>query len=218
MSMGVGLAVACAVLGLVGTGGRRARAPVRTAASDAVVRAMAARDLSAILLVAAAQLRAGVPPAQAWGRALADPAAGPVPTVAQLAPGGPRRRGRGDRGAIGRAQRAQAVVAAARLSDQLGAPLASVLERVAVGLAADEECEGERAAALAGPRATAQVLAWLPLLGLLLGGALGADPVAVVLGGGLGTVAAVAGLALLVLGRWWTAALLARASNGAGSP
>jgi len=104
------------------------------------------------------------------------------------------------------------------LSDDLGAELATVLDRVAIGLAADEECEGERRGALAGPRATAQVLAWLPLLGLVLGVALGANPLAVVLGGGLGTAAAVAGVALVLLGRWWTGALLARAERDDDTP
>ena len=104
-------------------------------------------------------------------------------------------------------------LAAARLSDELGAPLAGVLERIASAVAADEEADGERRAALAGPRSTAQVLAWLPLLGVALGALLGADPVAVVLSGGLGTASAVLGAAMLLLGRGWTAALLARAGR-----
>ena len=79
----------------------------------------------------------------------------------------------------GAAQRVRAVLAAARLSDDLGAPLAGVLERIASAVAADEEADGERQAALAGPRSTARVLAWLPLLGVALGALLGADPVAV---------------------------------------
>ena len=88
-----------------------------------------------------------------------------------------------------------------------------MLERIASAVAADEEADGERRAALAGPRSTAQVLAWLPLLGVALGALLGADPVAVVLSGGLGTASAVLGVVMLLLGRWWTAALLARAGR-----
>ena len=110
-------------------------------------------------------------------------------------------------------QRARAVLAATRLADELGAPLAGVLERIAFAVAADEEADGERRAALAGPRSTAQVLAWLPLLGVALGALLGADPVAVVLSGGLGTASAVLGVTMLLLGRWWTAALLTRAGR-----
>ncbi|GEL96829.1 type II secretion system F family protein [Cellulomonas terrae] len=124
-------------------------------------------------------------------------------------------RGRGDDGTV---QRARAVLAAVRLSEELGAPLAGVLERIASAVAADEEAEGERRAALSGPRSTAQVLAWLPLLGVVLGALLGADPVGVVLSGGPGTVSALVGAALLLLGRWWTAALLARAGRAGDDP
>lgn len=115
-------------------------------------------------------------------------------------------------------QRARAVLAAVALSDELGAPLAGVLERIASAVAADEEAEGERRAALSGPRSTAQVLAWLPLLGAALGALLGADPVEVVVSGGLGTVSAMLGVVLLVLGRWWTATLLARAGRAGNGP
>ena len=130
--------------------------------------------------------------------------------------GRPRLPRRSDDGAV---QRIRAALAAARLSDELGAPLAGVLERIASAVAADEEADGERRSALAGPRSTAQVLAWLPLLGVALGALLGADPVAVVLSGGLGTASAVMGVVMLLLGRWWTATLLARAGRaGDGHP
>ncbi|MEZ0448179.1 type II secretion protein F [Cellulomonas sp. ICMP 17802] len=200
----VGLAVAFArPSGRRLPGAARLARPARTPRSTGPP-----RDFSSILLGAAAQLRAGASPAEAWARALGDPAVGAVPSVgAVLRATGRRRPGAGD------AQRARVVVAAARLSDDLGAPLAGVVERIAAAVAADEEAEGERRAALAGPRATARVLAWLPVLGLLLGVALGADPVGVVVSGGLGTAAAVLGLALLLLGRWWTSALLARAAR-----
>lgn len=168
----------------------------------------AAMELSGVLGSAAAQLRAGASAGEAWSRALGEPV-GRVPSVAQMVGRTTTRR----RSRAAHGQRAAAVVAASRLSDDLGAPLAGVLDRMALGMAADEECEGERLAALAGPRATAQVLAWLPLLGLVLGVELGANPVAVVLGGGVGTAAAGAGLVLVALGRWWTSALLVRAAR-----
>ena len=92
-----------------------------------------------------------------------------------------------------------------------------MLDRLASAVAADEEAEGARRAALAGPRSTAQVLAWLPLLGVALGALLGADPVGVMLSGGLGTTSALLGVVLLLVGRWWTSALLSRAGR-AGDP
>lgn len=211
MTVVAGLAVAAAILVL------GSRVPRRVVASPSRRRgsrrrgrsSLDAPELSAVLAAAAAHLRAGAPPAEAWARALGR-RVGRVPSVVDLT-------GPVSRRVSGHVQRAAAVAAAARLSDELGAPLAAVLDRVGVGLAADEECEGERIAALAGPRATAQVLAWLPLLGLLLGVALGADPVAVVLDGGVGTAAAVCGVGLVLLGRWWTKALLARAERDAGA-
>ncbi|HEY5518801.1 MAG TPA: type II secretion protein F, partial [Cellulomonas sp.] len=90
-----------------------------------------------------------------------------------------------------------------------------VLERVAAGLATAAEVDGERRSALAGPRATARVLTGLPVLGVALGAAVGADPVGVLLGGGLGTVALMTGVALVLVGRWWIARLV-RAAGRAG--
>jgi tight adherence protein B len=53
---------------------------------------------------------------------------------------------------------------------------------------------------------------------VVLGMALGADPVGVLLGGGLGTVAGGLGLALALVGRWWSTALLRRVTRiGSGS-
>jgi tight adherence protein B len=215
VSVLVGLLVALAVVAAAGTGGRRVGRSPQGRRVDRPARAGAAPHLSAVLLGVCAQLHAGATPAAAWSRATGIARIGAVPTAGDLlgATSRPVRwpfRARDNDAAL---QRVRAVLAAARLSDELGAPLAGVLERIASAVAADEEAEGERRAALAGPRSTAQVLAWLPLLGVGLGALLGADPVAVMLSGGLGTVAALLGVALLLLGRWWTAALLTRAGR-----
>ncbi|MGC5628218.1 hypothetical protein ACPYO6_08235 [Georgenia sp. Z1344] len=108
-----------------------------------------------------------------------------------------------------RAERASArgalagVVAACRVTHATGAPLAEILDRSASGIAESARAAGARTVALAGPRATGRLLGWLPLLGLLLGAAVGADPVAVLLDGGIGTVCLVLGLTFLVAGWWW---------------
>ncbi|MDM7854468.1 type II secretion protein F [Cellulomonas alba] len=114
------------------------------------------------------------------------------------------------------AARVRAAVAAVEVAAELGAPLAPVLERIAGSVALDEEAAADLHAALAGPQATARLLAWLPALGLVLGVALGVDPVRVLLGGGLGTWAGAAGLALTVAGRRWTRRLVRAAAAGAG--
>ncbi len=168
--------------------------------------------LAAALVEAAALLRAGTAPSDAWSRVLGVPVADRVPTVAELAAvAGTGRRPRGSPGPpLG------AVVAAARVADELGAPLATVLDQVAAAIAAQAEAAADVDAALAGPRASARVLAWLPVLGVVLGTALGADPVGVLLGGGAGTVAGVGGLLLTAAGRWWSTSLLRRVGRAVG--
>lgn len=83
-----------------------------------------------------------------------------------------------------------------------GAPLAEALDRLAVALREIERVAERRSVLLAGPRATIRLVAGLPLVALLLGVLLGANPFALFLtpfGVGLGLV----GLGLLVLGVWW---------------
>ena len=60
--------------------------------------------------------------------------------------------------------------------------MAEVLERFAAAVRADVAAAADREAALAGPRATAMVLSWLPLGGVGLGLLLGADPVGTLVG------------------------------------
>ncbi|WP_127128152.1 hypothetical protein [Georgenia sp. SYP-B2076] len=98
-------------------------------------------------------------------------------------------------------------LAACRLTHEIGAPLAEVLERCAQGITEAGHAQAARAIALAGPRSSARLLGWLPVLGLGLGVAVGADPFHVLLDGGLGTACLLLGGVLLVLGRRWVAAL-----------
>ncbi|WP_369377424.1 type II secretion system F family protein [Streptomyces sp. cg36] len=86
-----------------------------------------------------------------------------------------------------------------------GAGLAAGLERLEAALRADQEQREELRAQLTGPRTTAVLLALLPVLGLLLGTAMGASPLRVLLHtpAGLGCLA-VAGV-LEAAGLYWTA-------------
>ncbi|TDE89251.1 hypothetical protein EXU48_21260 [Occultella glacieicola] len=108
-------------------------------------------------------------------------------------------------------------IAACRVAHRVGTPLADVLERCAGGLVESAEAASARRTALAGPRSTARLLAWLPLAGVLLGTALGADPVGVLLGGGVGGLCLVLGGAFLIVGRRWVAALVHRAERAGGA-
>jgi tight adherence protein B len=110
-----------------------------------------------------------------------------------------------------------ALLAAGRLAARTGAPLADVLDRVGGAMARDAEAAGQRTAALAGPRATARVLAWLPASGVLLGFALGADPAAVLLDGGAGTMLLVLGALLTAAGQVWSRRCVRAALRAAGA-
>lgn len=90
-----------------------------------------------------------------------------------------------------------------RVAEHSGARLADVLDTVTAGLRADEECRQEVEASLAAPRATARLLAVLPLFGLLLGSTLGGDPVGFLLRSGPGNICLAVGAALASAGVWW---------------
>jgi tight adherence protein B len=64
---------------------------------------------------------------------------------------------------------------------------------------------------MAGPRASGVVLAVLPALGVVLGEAMGADPVHVLLAGSLGQTLLAVGTALICVGMYWITRLTARA-------
>jgi tight adherence protein B len=103
------------------------------------------------------------------------------------------------------------VAAAVRLSSRTGCSLAGVATAVEDDLRARARAETELRAAVAGPRASAGVLAGLPLVGLLMGSGVGADPWRVLTTTGTGTVLLVAGVALELAGVAWSARLVRRA-------
>jgi len=88
-------------------------------------------------------------------------------------------------------------------AEESGAGLAQAVERIAVTLQAEEALRREVRAQLAGPRATARMLAGLPALGLLLGAALGARPLEVLLHTVYGVGCLVAGILLAAAGVVW---------------
>lgn len=94
-----------------------------------------------------------------------------------------------------------------------GAGLASGLERIAAGLRAQRDQREELRAQLAGPRATALMLALLPAGGFLMGSALGADPLRVLLHTPAGWSCLVAGGLLEWGGVAWTARIVADAEG-----
>ncbi|MFU8851688.1 type II secretion system F family protein [Micromonospora sp. SL1-18] len=93
--------------------------------------------------------------------------------------------------------------AAVRLADRTGAPLAELLERVEADARAADRGLAAAAAQAAGSRATAWLLAALPLGGIGLGYAIGVDPVAVLLHTTIGGGSALAAVALQIGGLLW---------------
>ncbi|MFB6439080.1 type II secretion system F family protein [Streptomyces sp. NPDC056411] len=94
-----------------------------------------------------------------------------------------------------------------------GAGLASGLERIAAGLRAQRDQREDLRAQLAGPRVTALMLALLPAGGLLMGSALGADPLRVLLHTPAGWACLMAGGLLEWGGAVWTARIVAGADD-----
>ena len=93
-----------------------------------------------------------------------------------------------------------------------GSGLAAAVERLE---RAERDAQDRRRAVqaeLSGPRATARMLAGLPVLGVLLAAGLGARPVQLLLTTALGLTCLVAGVALDVAGVLWTRRLVTRAA------
>ncbi|MDR0504318.1 MAG: hypothetical protein LBG70_00705, partial [Bifidobacteriaceae bacterium] len=144
-------------------------------------------QLVAALEQAAALAQAGVPTQQVWEQ---------LETCQQL-----------NHGVWGSASKA-----ARQLVEQAGASASDLLNDLAVTAMQYQEAADSRNAALAGPQATARTLAWLPLVGLGLGALLGAQPWQVLTDAGIGSLAGLVGLGLLLIGRWWTRQMIRKAT------
>ncbi|MFF4015184.1 type II secretion system F family protein [Streptomyces sp. NPDC001843] len=101
-----------------------------------------------------------------------------------------------------------------RVAVDQGAGLATGLDRLGAALRAERDQHADMRAQLAGARATAVMLAALPALGLLLGTAMGADPLHVLLHSGAGLGCLLVGGLLETAGLWWSARIV-RAAEAA---
>jgi tight adherence protein B len=196
-----GLAAGCAVLATRAwtSRGLRARAEHRE------------QSLVAALGALSAELRAGRPAGAAVrtaARAAGNDALAAEVAVAVHAATGDLPGGSAD-------DALRRVAAAVRLSGRTGASLAEVVSAVEDDLRARRRHRLELASAVAAPRASAALLAGLPLLGLAMGSGVGADPWHVLTRTGTGQVLLVAGVALEVAGLAWARRLVDRASRSA---
>lgn len=175
----LGSAVAAVVVG--GYGLVAARLTIRRRAERARTAHRAKRlDL---LAAAAADLRAGLPAATALAGVDGGADPGPDDPVRSRA------------------------LAAVVLAEQTGAPLADVLERIEADARGLDRARAAAAAQTAGSRATAWLLAALPLGGIALGYAIGSDPLAVLLHTPIGAACAFGAAALQLAGLAWAGRL-----------
>ena len=103
-----------------------------------------------------------------------------------------------------RSDTVRAVAACWDVAASTGAGLAASLTVLADAVRENERVRDELAAGLAEPRATAVVLACLPVLGLVLGSMLGAEPLQWLTGSRAGWAVLAAGLSLEAFGCLWS--------------
>lgn len=108
------------------------------------------------------------------------------------------------------------VAACWQVAADRGAGLAEALDRVSVALRAERDRREEVLAQLAGTRSTSVMLALLPVFGLLMGSALGARPLWVLLHTPAGLGCLTLGAALEAAGLVWTARIVRGAADGVG--
>jgi tight adherence protein B len=182
----------------------------RTAA-DAAVLAGRVQRLAVLL-------RAGLAPAAAW-RHLAETEEG-APELLRIAErieaGEPAADAiEAEGGGVGPWR---SVAAAWSIAARAGSPLAATLATLAGTLRVLAQQEREGRIALAGPNATARLVAVLPLVALGFGAALGVDTLGLLFGTGWGRACLAAGIGLMVLARLWSRRMVARAARGPASP
>lgn len=195
--------------GVVAATVRRRRAR-HTAATTA---AATATELADALRRMTDELRAGAHPAAALEGVCAD---GPRARTVLAGAAAAARLGDGVPAALKREAEQRPAMAADltriagawALSERHGIPLADLLAGAHTDIAWRLQYGRRVHAQLAGPRATATVLTFLPVLGLILGQLLGADPVAVLRDGWLGQVLLVIGVGLTAAGVGWTEHIL----------
>lgn len=112
------------------------------------------------------------------------------------------------------AQAVHAVSAATQLVHQYGMELSAILQASVNGIIATREADEQRTSALAGPRTTAKLLQWLPLVALVAGTVMGADPLRVLLAPGWGHLCLLTGVGFMLAGRIWLTRLIRLAERG----
>lgn len=175
------------------------------------------RALEAGLDVLVGELRVGVHPVRAFDVA-ADETAGAV-SAAMRAVAARARLGAdvaaGLRAAAGSSalpQHWERLAVCWQLASDHGLAIATLMRAAQRDIAERQRFSATVASGLAGARATAVILAGLPLLGLLLGQLIGAEPLRFLFDGHVGGWFLMAGVALTCAGLWWSDRITDRAA------
>ena len=166
-------------------------------------RRRAAQRMRAVRALAtlAAELESGQPPREALRRSSGDPPVWPTASAAVRLDGDVATALEAD---AARAPVLAQLAACWRVAADSGAGLAPAVTRLAESARSAEDARVDLEGQLAGPRATARLLALLPVVGIGFGFLLGSDPLAWLLGSAVGRACLAAGVLLTVtgLGAW----------------
>ena len=185
---------------------------LRCKARDGLARQACGRQVAEIVDSLAAELGAGILAEQALKHLAAD-----MPMLEGAAAAS--RMGGDVAGALrAAAQQPGAegldeLAAAWEVSERSGAPMARVLDRLGDGIRDERETQREISAGLGPAKATARLMAVLPLFGLGMGVSMGARPVHILLDTVVGSLCLALGAALACAGVWWVDQIAARAER-----
>jgi tight adherence protein B len=158
-----------------------------------------------------ADMRAGQPPSRALERALSDRDADlATRTLAASRWGGDVVEALREDSRASSLPILAAAAACWSVAASQGAGLADALDRLVAQDRRAEEVRRQLDAHLAAPRATARMLALLPALGIVLGLAVGGDPIGWLVGTPLGWACLGLGLLLIAAGLAWASRIVAR--------
>jgi tight adherence protein B len=164
------------------------------------------REVATLALALAAELRSGRQPEAAWREVIAHAGVAlPGAVIAEADVVLVLRRWATHPGWSG----LLAIGLCWQLADTSGAGLADALDQVAEAMRHEQEVAAEVQGQLATTKATATVLATLPLVAVGMGSLMGADPLGVLLGTWPGAICLSVGLALAAAGVLWVAGQVA---------